>query len=1348
MEPACIGRYEIHIALGQGGMGTVYKARDPLMDRWIALKTITVQDASQRARFRQEVQAAGKLNHPHITTIYDVGEAGDLAYIVMELVEGDTLAGRLSAPVPWSEAISLLLPICQALAYAHSQGVIHRDVKPANILISTGGQVKLTDFGVARLEAALRRITESGSTVGTPLYTAPEQIRNEMVDGRADLFSLGIVLYELITTQHPFIGENLAQVVYRITQAEPANLEPLVGTVPPAVVEVVARALSKDREARFANAQEMAQALTVCLQQRDFVPTPSAPDLRRDLSARPFTSSSDSSAGLPILDVVASNLTLSPTEEALLRGAFTGHDRIFLEREFSSGYSGSRVLLATPVRSGRRLAQVVLKLGSAAAVEREWQAYQEFVKDTLPPVTARIMEEPLRAKEGSLALLQYNFAGGLGQIPPESLRTYYARNSGEEVATLLEKGVFRAFGSKWWLQRRATDLIFRREYDRLLPVHLVVERRDFAEATATPRLLVAGKIGSHAFRQLDAGQLVQLQGFTVEEVQAAQGEVTLQGLPPSGSSTNPIRVRVMGLPPHSIGYQVGQRVPALIGVVMATRHDLLRQAAQSAFPDQDLSQKQMTIGGQLYPNPLYDYDALLDQHVSAMTSIIHGDLNLDNILVTPTSRLAWLIDFATTRDKGHNLYDFMRLETQVITKPLPQTRLGPEAATRLMQALHQAEAAPHQLPPELQKPFTVLTAIRRMVKVCMYNRENWDEYYLGLTLMLLGSLKFKELDASARGMALAAAATLRGLITMPALRVTPPPILTPLSQPSPARPKIAILAVGVVFLLVIVIGLALWALGLLPSANPPPPTATAVVAVASPTPTPTWTPTVTSFPSPTVSVEGVVFGSAEIRSGPGEAYPALGSVPVGNRVHVTGRSADGAWLQFEHPGGPGGYGWLPVALMTLVEAVTPPVVTANPPPPSPTSTPTAVPVAVVTPTSTPCASPTYYADLPAKYPNLGCAIESWQSDFTFQQFEHGLMIWRKTPAPAQIYILYENSTWHGQEDPQGSAQPACWEAEQTDGLGPIFSFGEIWCAGEKDRLGLPLTKEIASEDSPIEQFEGGLAFTLSRSGYVLLEDGRWTSLLDNGRFLADGAASEQRYEDHNNGNTSPSFPDLEWIAIPGGSFVMGSSEADIRDAVADCNAYEGNCQTDWFSAEAPQRLETMGDFEITRYEITNAQYNLCVKNGSCSPPRKVSSDNSVAYSPSFFTDDYPVVTVTTADAATFCQWVGSRLPSEKEWEKAARGSDGRRYPWGNMLDVTRANLYSSGPTKVGSYLNGASPYGVMDMAGNVAEFTRDNVVRGGSWKSYPHYGRTTNRSTGSWLTQDFVNFDIGFRCVR
>lgn len=225
-------------------------------------------------------------------------------------------------------------------------------------------------------------------------------------------------------------------------------------------------------------------------------------------------------------------------------------------------------------------------------------------------------------------------------------------------------------------------------------------------------------------------------------------------------------------------------------------------------------------------------------------------------------------------------------------------------------------------------------------------------------------------------------------------------------------------------------------------------------------------------------------------------------------------------------------------------------------------------------------------------------------------------------------------------------------------------------------------------------------------------------------------------------------PDLVWLAVLEGNFTMGSSEADIGLSVEECNQYEGNCQAAWFSTETPQKTASTDPFEMTKYEITNAQYNLCVEFGPCAQPSRTSSDNSLVTSDHYFDDKKPVVTITRGEAATFCQWVSGRLPTEIEWEKAARGTDERRYPWGNELDLTRANLLSSGPKEVGSYSDGASPYGLLDMAGNVAEFTSDNVIRGGSWKNPPHQGRTTQRSTGAWLTPDFTNFDIGFRCVR
>ena len=217
---------------------------------------------------------------------------------------------------------------------------------------------------------------------------------------------------------------------------------------------------------------------------------------------------------------------------------------------------------------------------------------------------------------------------------------------------------------------------------------------------------------------------------------------------------------------------------------------------------------------------------------------------------------------------------------------------------------------------------------------------------------------------------------------------------------------------------------------------------------------------------------------------------------------------------------------------------------------------------------------------------------------------------------------------------------------------------------------------------------------------------------------------------------------------------MGSSDADLQKTLAECNDTEARdtgqpCQAAWF--KEPQRTVGVGDFQITRDEITNAQYNGCVAAGICRKAGERITDNSIAYDASFFADTYPVVGVSWNDATTFCQWVGGRLPTEVEWERAARGSDGRRYPWGDTFDPSRANLGSGHPSPVGSFPAGASPYGVLDMAGNVFEWTATQegsnyVVRGGGWSKYYFRGRVADR--GTQLAPDFANYDIGFRCAR
>ncbi len=233
---------------------------------------------------------------------------------------------------------------------------------------------------------------------------------------------------------------------------------------------------------------------------------------------------------------------------------------------------------------------------------------------------------------------------------------------------------------------------------------------------------------------------------------------------------------------------------------------------------------------------------------------------------------------------------------------------------------------------------------------------------------------------------------------------------------------------------------------------------------------------------------------------------------------------------------------------------------------------------------------------------------------------------------------------------------------------------------------------------------------------------------------------------------APSLP--VWIRIPGDDFVMGSSEADLQKTLVECNATEGAetgtlCERNWFNE--PQQAVHVDDFEITKHEITNAQYNACVAASVCTKAGRTPADKDIRYDPGYFADNFPVMAINWFDADVFCRWVGGRLPTEVEWERAARGSDARRYPWGNTYDPSRANLDSSYPTAVGSYPGGASPYGVLDMAGNVFEWTATQmngryVVRGGGWTKYYFRGRVTDR--GTLLDPAFANYDVGFRCVH
>ncbi len=273
MESPCgklLGRYEIVAELGRGAMGAVYKARDPKIDRFVAIKTILLHQSviheqqEFRRRFFIEAQAAGRLLHPGIVAVFDVGEDPDTSdpYIVMEYIEGRTLRELLAGKgkkLPVDDALRITRELAEALDYAHTQGVVHRDIKPANILVTKDGQPKISDFGIAQLD--LTHMTLPGRVLGTPAYMSPEQLEGEQVDGRSDLFSLGAILYTMLTGYRPFQGNSATTVCFKVANRDPLAATALAPELPHELDAVLGRALAKDPAERYQRGTEFAEHL-------------------------------------------------------------------------------------------------------------------------------------------------------------------------------------------------------------------------------------------------------------------------------------------------------------------------------------------------------------------------------------------------------------------------------------------------------------------------------------------------------------------------------------------------------------------------------------------------------------------------------------------------------------------------------------------------------------------------------------------------------------------------------------------------------------------------------------------------------------------------------------------------------------------------------------------------------------------------------------------------------------------------------------------------------------------------------------------------------------------------------
>jgi serine/threonine-protein kinase len=273
MDHPQLGRYVIVSELGRGAMGIVYKATDTVLERTVAVKTINMaleRDGADRyeERFYQEARAAAGLNHTNVVTVHDVGKAGDVVFMAMEYIEGvelRTLIGE-GRPLRLPQALSIAAQVAEGLAYAHSRGVVHRDIKPANIMVVANGPVKITDFGIARRRLS-SELTQTGMLLGSPKYMSPEQVIGKRADHRSDIFSLGVILYEMLTGVAPFNGENVTALMYQTVNFIPPSPSQLNAEVPQLLDHIVAKFLAKPIEERYQDAAEAARDLRECERQ-------------------------------------------------------------------------------------------------------------------------------------------------------------------------------------------------------------------------------------------------------------------------------------------------------------------------------------------------------------------------------------------------------------------------------------------------------------------------------------------------------------------------------------------------------------------------------------------------------------------------------------------------------------------------------------------------------------------------------------------------------------------------------------------------------------------------------------------------------------------------------------------------------------------------------------------------------------------------------------------------------------------------------------------------------------------------------------------------------------------------
>jgi serine/threonine protein kinase/formylglycine-generating enzyme required for sulfatase activity len=1266
-----LGHYQLLERLGRGGMATVYKAYQPSLDRYVAVKVLPAYLAHEpgfAARFRREARAIARLNHPHILPVHDSGQEGELSYIVMRYVEAGTLKERLGEPLDLATTVEIMAQVGKALDYAHWRGIIHRDVKPSNVLIDEEGVALLSDFGLARMAEATVKITKTGVGVGTPEYMSPEQARGVEVDERSDVYSLGIMLFEMLTGRVPYEADTPIAVVIKHLTAPlplPRKINP---AVPEPVERVILKALAKDSADRYQSVGQMVEALQEAVAEAP-VPAEVAPPPPPPVAVEKKPEPEVAPSPLAELAAVLEEEAVPFWQRVPVWGwAAVGAAVLLIAAGaiFLGGQGGTPTPApaAMPVPTATAVPTVTPVPPTPTPV---------VPTDTPTPVPTHT---PTPTTREYLALIAGHLPDFMEEPFPEFIASLDAK--GEALEERIEQEVLPV--AQYIPEGKVTsEEILEAMSDLVegLP-EIVALRQELASAGARRQTLEA-EIAEAAEATIDFSELAD-EGVVYFEISPDTDILEMRPIIKEAIRQNiPVKLVVTGKPQwvyHTLTDTLTQRPYAAAALVVPRAIEEAREkfsiladkadqlAAELADELAGSEVEKAVVGFALRINPADDRSRWYHEDIIRRKDILPDYSTLRDILL------------GMLNERGYSLDDYAY---QWFDGDTPEATSG-----KIMEGYRSYDAGdkgrtlwPAEQPRTVYPNSSLIPTISEEVIAAKKSELRAAEAEIE---RIQG-----EIDAGLGSIEEEISTTVQEQLTPDGIKemLKDYQVLSPLEK-----------------------AVVDWIIAQYTEEDEK------------------WIDELQNLQESKGSIEKIKDEVAKNDNLKIEDVLELYTALAPEEQAIIDSVATGGEFTLAE---------LPEILANFSEEKMELLLSKEPEQLSPIEEALikfvrrkyeeeeAAPTPSLMPTPTP--TPTTTSETPTPTPTPLPPTD--------------------TPRPGPEAVITsprDRAVVRGKVSIKGTAtHPEFWKYEVA--FGPEPNPGDQWIL-------IGVTHETQVVDNVLETWDTTL---LPDGNYILRlrvmrRDGNYQEY-----FVREIAVVNTQPTD----TPSPSAPP-GMVYVPAGEFIMGSDEGD--------------------SHEQPVHTVYLDAFYIDKYEVTNAQYRKCVEAGACDAP-----------SPTYYDDaDYaqhPVVLVSWDDAHDYCRWAGKRLPTEAEWEKAARGKDRQVYPWGNTFDGSKLNFCDKNcshswkdasvddgythTAPVGSYPAGASPYGALDMAGNVREWVADwydqgyysqspyrnpkgpesgqeRVVRGSSWITSEDTiraafrGHVTNRGDDA----------LGFRCAR